>query len=166
MNFKEIFNSPKYKKTIIILGILLAILIIFALGMAVGSQRARFGGNWDNNYFNNMHDIRAPFMPFMHNRDILNPHGAIGTVSSIDYPQIVVQGPNQAEQIIIISSSTIFRSLRSQASLNDLQLGNHVTIIGKPDDKGRIEASLIRIVPSPQEQGFSTSTRDFPPLLK
>ena len=149
MKFKEFFQSSVYAKLIAILGILLIALVIFSAGIAVGYERASFSMGWEENDYGNMSRFDRMFEPFTHNDDNINSHGAIGNITSIQLPTFLVRGPHQAEQVVMIGSSTILRLMRSSASIGDLKSGEQVIVIGAPDQEGRIQATFVRIINMP-----------------
>ena len=149
MTTKEFFQSSGYNKLIIALGSLLAFLVIFAAGMAVGYREAAFSYHWQSNYGPGFSDPSSPFAPFIHDGDDVSPHGAFGTIVSFKSPYLMVKGDNQAESIIAIGSSTVIRHIRAFGTTTDLLPGQQVIIIGTPDNSGRIQASFIRVVPPP-----------------
>jgi len=135
------------KKIILSLALILIALIIFSAGIFVGYHKASFGRDWDNSYRQGPGNPNSPFAPFMRNDDNMNPHGAIGQIVSIKLPLMMIKGPNTAEQIVIIGSSTTLRMMRGTASTSDIKVGDFVTAIGEPNDRGEIQASFIRIIP-------------------
>ena len=92
MTTKEFFQSSGYNKLIISLGSLLAFLVIFAAGMAVGYREAAFSYHWQSNYGPGFSDPSSPFAPFIHDGDDINPHGAFGTIVSFKSPYLIVKG--------------------------------------------------------------------------
>jgi len=165
IKFKEFLQSSVYTRLLFALGTLLAILLIFSAGMAVGYERASFGKDWDTNYYGNMNRFQRAMVPFEHGDDNLNSHGAIGNISSINLPTFMVNGPHQAEQIIMVGSSTIVRLMRSPATTGDLKSGQQVIVIGAPDQEGRIRATFIRIV-APPLSASTTLNMPPPPYLR
>ncbi len=162
MLFKELGQLSAYSKTVSVLVIVLLFLIAFATGTFVGYHRAIFGREWDDSYYGNVSRFDRVFMPFMHGDDI-NSHGAIGNITSVKLPAIMVQGPNQAEQVVVVSSSTMVRMMRSPASVGDLKSGQWVVVIGSADQNGEIQATLIRIIPPPPSAS-STSPQPLPAI--
>lgn len=149
-NIKEIFDrffgSNGYARLIKALGILLCILIIFATGMFAGYKKADFDARWNRNYMNagGPHSIFAPFFP--DNDDI--PHGASGEIVSVKLPSILLRSRDNNERVAIINDTTSIRRFRAIASTTDLATGEQVIVLGNPDSQGRLNAVLIRILPS------------------
>jgi len=100
-------------------------------------------------------------VPFMHDEDNLNSRGAVGQIFSVTLPKLIVHGTNQAEQAVMVSSSTLVRFLRSPATINDIKVGDDIVVVGYPDNAGNIIATFIRIVPSPS----SSSSLPPPPQI-
>jgi len=145
---KEFFLSSAYSRLVGILGVLLVALIIFWAGTAVGYREAVFSHQWDDNYAVEFGGSHSPFLPGMDGDDSsLNSHGAFGQIVAVRMPEFTVKGPAEAEKDIIVEDGTIIRYFHGQASTSELVPGETVVVIGEPDNQGRIQASLIRIVP-------------------
>lgn len=148
MNAKEFLQSSGYARLIKILAILLGILVVFLLGATAGNYRASFACHWEDNYRLSFGNPRSAFMPFLHSRfDEPDPHGTVGEIVSVRLPSIMIKGGDTVEHVAIVRGDTVIRGLRGSASTSDLAVGKQVIIIGNPDNEGRIEASLIRIMP-------------------
>jgi hypothetical protein len=158
MSFNDFLQSKKYSRIMASLGILLAALVIFAAGAFVGYRKADFSYRWSDNYYR---DFGGPGSPFnMSHADDNAPtsHGAFGKIVAVNLPSFAVQGPDEAEKVVIIDSQTIIRSFHNQATTTDIQPGQFVVVIGEPDDNGQIQASLVRIVPSPSPTSSAPMT--------
>ncbi len=149
MNIKNFLNSNnRVSKIIGALGIALLVLVIFQAGFFVGFHNNSFRDRWDNRYSKDLNDPRSPFAPFMMGKnEIINPHGAFGQIITKNLPRIMVQGPNRAEEVVLIKDKTVIRKFKNLASTSDLIVGDEIIAIGEPNDNGEIEASLIRIMP-------------------
>lgn len=151
----------------IIIGLLSVIvaLVIFRAGMMVGFRQAGFSSRWGQNYFQNFGGPND-FERGMPNHGLLEAHGSLGTVIKIDPTDIVVQGRDGIEKIILVSDSTMIRRDNDMLKLGDLHPNDTVIVIGSPNENGQIEAQLIRVLapndmppPVPQASGsFSTSS--------
>ncbi len=149
MNTKKLFEGKSYGRLLLTLAILLIAWIIFAAGIFVGYHKATFSRDWDDMHQNGMLDGNSALAPFMHNSDDVNPHGAMGEIVSSHFPVIMIKGPQNAEQVVVISSTTMIRLLHGMASTSAIQTGQFAIVVGEPDSKGEIQASFIRIVPPP-----------------
>jgi hypothetical protein len=160
MNIKNFFQSNSVSKMILALSILLVVLVVFQAGFFVGYHKGVFTNDWGNNYMMRGPDNspRAFFAPFMNDGDDINPHGAVGEIISVNLPTIVIKGPGRAEEIAIVDSNTTIRNFQQLASTSDLIVGRSVVIIGEPNGKGQINASLIRIMPVPKMMSSSSTT--------
>lgn len=155
MNFKDFLQSSAYTTLLKSIGVLFVALTVFGAGFLAGYHQGVFSYHWNMNYTRELDDPRSPFAPFVHDGDETNSHGAIGTVVSINLPEILVKGPYQAESIVTIGSSTVVRSMHALGTEQSIVPGVQVIVVGNPDDQGRIQASFIRIMmPS------STTTSD------
>lgn len=127
---------------------ILVILISFGMGIIVGYRRAVFASNWNQNYNHNFYGMPMPgFMrssaeqppPF-------NPHGVVGEVIDVGSSSISVQDSNGNEQSVFVATATPIRDMDDTIPLMEIQVGDHVTIIGEPNDNGQVEARFIRVV--------------------
>lgn len=159
MNIKDFFKTNLAPKIILILSILLVALLIFQAGVVVGYRKGVFSNNWNKNYtVRGIDDPHSFLAPFMQRGDGLNPHGAVGEIISINPPEIMIKGPGRAEEMVIVNQDTEIRNMRQIASTTDLGVGKFIVVIGSPNDKGEINASLIRIVPTPPPRPDMTAT--------
>ena len=150
-DIKKIFETKTYTHILTIVAIFLIAWVIFATGIFIGYHKATFSRDWDDTYHEGMMNPNSPLAPFTYNTDGANPHGTMGEIISIHMPVIMIKGSNNAEQVVIISSSTIIRLLHNIASTSAIQSGQFGVVIGEPDNRGEIQASFIRIVPPPPE---------------
>ena len=145
-------DSPKLASTsrlIAILCVLLAVLLVFWAGTAVGYREARFSGDWENNYARQFGGPGSPFVPQgLGDDSFMSAHGAFGQIVGVRLPEIVVKGAAESEKTVTVNSGTVIRHLHALATTTDLAPGETVIVIGEPDDKGDIQASLIRIMPA------------------
>ncbi len=143
-----------FHKAVVILGILFVALVIFGAGILVGYDKGEFSERWDKNYSEIMGGQRSPFYAnMMGNNPTPIAHGASGQVIAINLPSIAIRGPEEIEKVVIISSTTIIRSMHENASSSDIKIGSWITAIGSPDAKGQINTSFIRIMPPPPSIG-------------
>ena len=150
---KEIINHPNTKKFIRLLICILAALLIFALGMIIGFSKGQFSERWDRHYMEVMGGPRSPFSAFSDTDDRApSPHGMAGIIVSSNNGQLVVNSPNNTEDVIIVGSSTLIRDFHKQGTTTDVKVGSWITAIGSPDENGRLIATFIRIMPPPPQQ--------------
>ncbi|MEI8328093.1 MAG: hypothetical protein WCG02_03065 [Candidatus Taylorbacteria bacterium] len=157
MKFQEFVRSRSFTRIIYTIGGLLVALLIFQAGIFVGFRIAAFSINWNDSHSGNIGGPRSIFAPFGRDMDDINPHGAIGEIIHVELPNIMVKGPSGNEAIILISSTTIIRNLRNEASTSDLNDGAQIVTIGTPDEQGQIHATFIRVVPNMHPTSTSTS---------
>lgn len=145
--------SSSSSKTISYLIPVLAVLIFlvgaFWIGMAIGERRARHFNGWCDGY-------RHAFMPLGRGRMPLpsphlpNAHGVFGRVVSVSNQNIVIQGNDDIEQGVLVTSSTAIRLGDRNATLNDIHTDDQVSVFGVPNSVGQIEARLVRLLPPPR----------------
>ena len=150
MDFKNTHQSKTIRGIIIGIGITVLILCILFVGMNIGEHRARFAGQFGDNFERNFMRPRGGMMGPL-NETLPGGHGAVGEIISINLPQIIINGPDNLEKIILISASTTIRQFQENIQDANLKVGDFVTVIGNPNESGQVEAKLIRIMPSPNE---------------
>lgn len=137
---KDIFESKIFKTVILSIGGLIVLTLIFGLGVFVGSKRAEFSFQWSRSYQDNF--VGAT-----------DANGVVGqvieTYAPIDSSQetMVVRGADNLEKSIVVGSKTAIVKQKQNVKFSDLDIDDNVVIIGRPNGKGQIEASLIRILP-------------------
>ena len=143
-NFKDLMASKSVRRSIGIVGALILALLIFHAGVVVGSHRSQFGRYGMDRGF------RPPFAPNgfeMPSAFIETNHGAVGTVTVVTLPTITVRTREGVDRDVFISTSTVIRSMDSQTA-KILSEGDQVVVLGAPDSEGRINAQIIRVLPS------------------
>lgn len=146
------FESKNFKRFFYILGSLIILLCVFLAGISVGFHKANFGKAWGDNYERNFGMMRGGMM-----RDFGGPqgnfpnaHGAVGKIIKIELPTIIVQDRDNTEKVILIKDDTKIEQMRTELKQTDLKIDDFIVTIGSPNDKGQVEAKLIRIMPSPE----------------
>ena len=138
------------------LGIAAAILVVFQAGFFAGTHRAFFDCKWGENYARNFGGPILSMIPFPGGGFSLGApsgpadmsgHGVTGEIIAVDADGIVVRGQDNAERFIIPATGTSIISQSKKIDLDELKIGDVINVIGRPDDLGRIEARLIRIMP-------------------
>lgn len=144
------------------------LVLIFGAGMLVGGMKARFSYSWAENYHKNFGGPRGGFLNDWQNfpkGDFLEGHGVFGEIielnpsagsptsseqagTSSEQASFVIKGQDNVEKIIVIAKGTIVNKGRETIK-DGLKVGDFVVIIGSPNEKGQIEAKLIRIMPKP-----------------
>jgi len=151
---KNLANAARSKPVkIILIGVLALVILIgtFGVGVAVGYRKANFSYGWGENYHTNFGGPRAGFMgrspmagPMMGD-DFINSHGTTGLIMEIDGNNLVVDGNNTPEKIIVVADKTVIRRGQQNIKLQDLKVGDLTVTIGSPNASGQIEADLIRV---------------------
>lgn len=139
-HLKEALSSKPLQWAVSIVGALVLVLLIFHAGMAFGSHRGDSGRRGQDRGF------RHPFFPSgfeLPHGFAPNNHGAVGIVTSVSLPTVVMQTRDGASQTIIVGTSTMIRGANGASSLS---AGDHITVLGGSDEEGQIDAKLIRII--------------------
>ena len=95
----DFLKAPKTKTLLWILCGILAILVVFGLGIAVGYRRAIFASSFGENYYRNFY--RGPFtgmMGFIAGPPPVNMHGVAGNVIDVSSGTISVKDIGGNEQ--------------------------------------------------------------------
>ncbi|MCL5017057.1 MAG: hypothetical protein M1155_00105 [Patescibacteria group bacterium] len=151
MELKEFFGSKKFKIIIVVFLELIVMLLIFQVGVFVGYKKASFSYQWGENYYKNFAGPHNSFMDNFMGKQMMAPHDVFGTVIKNENSSLLVRGMDNVEKIVLIGADTVINRFRDNIGPADLKINDKITVIGSPDNSGRIEAKFIRVVP-----------RDFP----
>lgn len=153
---KEFLRTPRFKKTVYILGALIVLSLAFQAGMAVGFHRAEFGHRFDQSYMDAYG--RHPEMGKARERDEpFETHGAIGKVLSVSLPTIVVEEKN-IEKVVRVSSSTVVRHFRDHIDITTIKPNDFIVVIGEPNNNSEVVAKFIRMLPPPPDVTGTNNT--------
>ena len=156
---KKTLESKTAAKILYGLGIAIVLMCTFHAGVITGFQKASYGHAWGQHYSENFgignidrDDVSLGGM--MNNFGMMdyfpNAHGATGKVIKITLPNLIVKDDDNMERIISTDANTLIQKGRTTLQANELGLDDFIVVIGTPDDKGLIEAKLIRVIPAPQ----------------
>jgi hypothetical protein len=138
------------------LGVAAAVLVVFQAGFFAGTHRAFFDCKWGENYARNFGGPAQPMSPFQGGGFSLRApsgpadmsgHGVTGEIIAVDADGIVVRGQDNAERFVIPATGTSVTRQSQRIKISNLKVGDVINVIGRPDDLGRIEARLIRVMP-------------------
>jgi len=154
-------KSNALKITLLIVGEILLLFLVFSSGIAVGLKKAHFSNKFADNYERNfmgqhpdMRDEKKPgffgkippeFMREAEGRDFRNAHGIAGAILSISDNTITVLDHDNKENTILITDKTLIKSRRDDLSRSDLKTGDEIVVMGSPAENGTVSASLIRV---------------------
>lgn len=148
MKIDEFINSKKFRIGLYVVGAIIILLISFQAGVWVGYKKAMFSYRWGENYHRNFGGPRGGIVRNLVDRESFeNPHGAFGKIIKIELPSVVIQGENESEKSISINDDTVIRRLGETIKKEDMKVGERAVVVGEPNDKGQIEAKLIRLLP-------------------
>lgn len=143
-------HKQKVLKEIVIgIAAIVAVLIILFVGINIGEHRARFVGQYGENYQRNFLGPRGGMMGGFFNQRAPVSNGAVGEIVSVNLPQLVVSGPDNLEKTILVGTSTVIRQFQQNLNESQLKTGDFITVLGDPNDQGQIVAKLIRVMPAP-----------------
>jgi hypothetical protein len=156
-NIKDFFDKSKNSKlffdVLCVLFIFLVAGIIFFAGMSIGFRKASFARSWGEHYRENF-GFGRPRVPFMQGGGMMNnfpnTNGAVGKIIKLDLPDFIVQDKENTEKVISVLSDTQIRKGSGIISGKDLKVDDFVVVIGAPNEKGKIAAKLIRLLPVPE----------------
>lgn len=145
---KKIFQNPDVLKWVIIglVGFII-IILIFGVGVKVGTLKAKYSYRWAESYHKNFGGPRGGFLGDWRRfpaGDFIGGHGAFGEVIELNDSGFVIKGREDVEKIIVITEETIIKKGRKTTE-DDLVVGDRVVVIGPPNEEGQIEAKLIRV---------------------
>jgi hypothetical protein len=143
-NFRNIISSRKSRLIAGSVGAFLLALLIFHAGVVVGSHRGLSHGDQLG------HGFRPSFFPGgleMPSGFIQDGHGAVGSITTITLPTILMQTREGTSQTIFVGTSTMIRNIDTSGT-STLSVGDKIIVLGEPDSQNRINAKIIRILPS------------------
>jgi hypothetical protein len=141
-----------------VVGLLLIILLSFAAGAGIALRKARFncfrGQGMEYNFMGpQMMDRDRGPMGFFHEfegRDFKSGHGLTGTITTVSDNAVVVKDRDGKDNNVNVTDQTIIRSNRNNLKISDLKANDQVVIMGQPGDNGVVNATLIRVFSSNQ----------------
>lgn len=159
MDTQNPVKSKNLKLVLAIIGVLFLIFASFASGVAVGLRKAKFSYQWGQNYERNFMGGMKNFSPFerdgrggmmdfskmMEGRDFRNAHGLSGTIISIVDNNLIVKDRDNQENTVAVTERTVIKDHFVDVKMADLKVNDQIVIIGRPDEKGVINAELIRV---------------------
>lgn len=151
---KKITPRPRFRTlsiVAIITGVVLVAVASFAFGFSAGLHKARysyrFGENYERNFMKaERQEMKDRVMQKMDGKLFRSGHGVAGEILSIAGESIIVSGPEDQENNVVLSDTTVIMKGGEKASLTDLQLGARIVVLGKPSEDGSIQADLIRFL--------------------
>ena len=159
MNIKHIFQSKIFTGILYGISIAIVALLIFQAGIMVGHRKAAYSYRFGDNYhrtFGKSSDFVRGSLP----GELSGGHGAVGKIIKLDPPTIIVEGPDDIEKIITIGEQTIIKRFRDTITTGDLNLEDHIIVIGAPNDAGMIDARLIRVMPKDLPPSFFIKVKE------
>jgi hypothetical protein len=149
MNIDKFLTSKLFKGIMVGLSALVILLVGFGLGMAVGIKKSEFSYRWQQNRpMMGLPGQDGGFFRQLDGRDFMNSHGIIGQISDINGTVLTIKDRDNTEKSVLTDDKTAIETAGKPAKISDLRAGDTVVVIGDPDDKGEIQAKLIRTMPS------------------
>ena len=165
----KFYQTRSFKIFFISIAGLIAVLLIFNIGMNVGFRKAGFSYKWGDNYHKNFAGPKGGFLADFGHDDFIQAHGVFGQIIKIDGSSVIINGNDKTEKIILINNDTIIRRFRDSLKLSDLKVNDYLVVIGQPNEAGQIEARLIRLLPPPPTNNINFTNlppkAPLPPVL-
>ncbi len=127
--------------------VVLLVLGILKAGIMIGYHKARYAGNFGNNFERNFVGPRGGNMMFFSRETMPSGHGAVGEIISINLPRITISSPDLLEKTLLLGTSTLIRRFQQEIKMEDLKVGDRAVILGNPNESGEIEVKLMRLMP-------------------
>lgn len=124
------------------LGVAFSVLLIFAFGVFVGEQKARFSYRWGESYHR---FFGGPPLGPGRPRGFFSGHGTAGVLVKKEKARLIIRSPDNIERIILIDKDTFIVKGRERLNLEDIKEGDRLVVIGEPNNKGQVKARLIRV---------------------
>jgi len=153
MEISKIFQSKPFQITLLTIGALIILLVVFVAGTFAGYHKSKFSCRWDEHYMQNfIGPHKGPMKEFgkeFKGGKFMNAHGVSGTIIKLDGDTFVLKGTDGLEKIIFLTDKTIINRFKETIKVTDLKVDDNLVVIGSPNDAGQIEAKLIRVMPAP-----------------
>lgn len=148
----EFFKSKIFTGSLITIGMIVVLLLVFRAGMIFGYHRAVFSIGWGQNYEKNFVGPNKMIgMMGPRGKALIVAHGSNGQIIKIDTASgtstITVKDQDGTEKSVLVTDNTLIRKFTQNIKRIDLREDDHVSVIGSPNPNGQIEAKLIRIFP-------------------
>ncbi len=148
-SFKKKLEKINPSKALAFFGALALVLVVFQMGVWVGSKKADFHRKWGEHYMDNFGPRKMKFGSSVSD-EFTSGHGAVGKVLRLELPNIIVED-NGIEKIVVIKDNTKILKQREEVKKEDIKVDDFLMVIGAPNDQGQIEAKFIRLMPFPPE---------------
>lgn len=142
-NLEKIVSSKTFLRIVKATAAALVLLLVFACGILVGLEKARFSYELGDHYYHAFAGSPGFFM----DRNFLNAHGSSGNIIKIDGNTVTVENSEGVEKNIEIGNDSQIRMGHQEINPSDLKLNENIVVIGTPDSQGEIDARLIRVMP-------------------
>lgn len=156
-------SHARMKWLIVGVGIAFAVVAVFSFGVFIGEQKARFSFRWSQEYRSMFG--RPPIGPGGPPEGLFGGHGTVGVVIDRKADQLLLKSPDNVEKVILIGKSTHLVRQRQEIKPKDIRNGDRAVVIGSPDNKGRIEAKLVRILDAATREDSLWGRNAAPPPL-
>jgi Domain of unknown function (DUF5666) len=151
MKAEDFFKSKILLLTAAGLGAVLALALVFSVGVMAGQEKARFSYRWNDDNFRRAAVKNMSAGAVFLDRGYFDGHGAIGAVTNIESGRLTLKGLDGNEKNVSLGSSTVIRLDEANIKPGDLKVNDHVVVIGSPENDGSIDARLIRVLDDPGE---------------
>ena len=136
-----------FKPLILTLIAVIILLAVYQAGVFVGYRKATYSFRWSQNYHQMFAGPPQGFIGDVQGQAFMDAHGIFGPVLRADPTDLIIQDKDQMEKVIHIDPTTSIIRLHDIVSATSIQTNDRVVIIGQPDDRGEIDAKLIRVFP-------------------
>jgi hypothetical protein len=147
MDINNIFESKLFRGIILSIAGLIVLIFVFGLGVSVGTKRADFSFKWAENYHKNFAGPREGFFNDFMGKEFIDANGVFGQIIKIGEQSLTIKGRDDVEKIVLTDEKTTIRFQNVNIKFNELKVDESIIVIGEPNDKGEIEAKLIRVMP-------------------
>jgi len=149
MNTNNILESKLFKAIVLSIATVIILVFVFGLGVFIGTKKAEFSFRWAEQYHRNFGGPKGGFFNDIAGRQFTDANGVFGEIIKIDDKTLTIKGKDNVEKIVLVGDEATIVFQKKNIKLSELKVGDGVVIIGEPDDSGRIQAKLIRVLPLP-----------------
>jgi hypothetical protein len=129
-----------------VIGGIAVVFLVFGFGVAVGYHKALFSSSWGRNYYQNFYGNTQGWpMGALTAHAPWNAHGVAGSVIDVSSSTISLRDNDNDERSVVISSDTVIRKMNSTISVDMINVGDTITVIGEPNTNGQVSARFVRV---------------------
>src|ERR1700690_3316843 len=137
MMYEELIQNKKFRVVMWSVVGLLVLIVVFAAGEFIGTEKTQFAYHWDQHYFQNFvgkmpagNPVYIRQGPMAFDRNFMDAHGTMGSVIRIDGNTVIIKGSDGVEKNVLVTAGTIIKKGPNDAVIADLKTNDNIIVIG------------------------------------